>query len=126
MNVTDIFVDFASRPIDAAKGLPDLTAAQLNAHPGGQDNSIAWLLWHAGREVDMQLSQLNGSEQIWTTQGFKECFALDNGDSLGYGHSAEEARSIVVNPQELLVSYVTETLNALIVYAKSGIDWDEV
>ena len=103
MNATDIFVDFASRPIDAAKGLPDLTPAQLNAHPGGHDNSIAWLLWHAGREVDMQLSQLNG-----------------------YGQSAEEARSIVVNDQKLLVSYVAETLNALIAYAKSGIEWDEV
>ena len=126
MNVTDIFVDFASRPIDAAKGLPNLAPTQLNAHPGGHDNSIAWLLWHAGREVDMQLSQLNGSEQVWTTHGFKERFALDNGDSLGYGHSAEEARSIVVNDQELLVSYVIETLNALIAYAKSDVDWDEV
>ena len=126
MNATDIFVDFASRPIDAAKGLPNLAPTQLNAHPGGHDNSIAWLLWHAGREVDMQLSQLNGSEQVWTTHGFKERFALDNGDSLGYGHSAEEARSIVVNDQELLVSYVIETLNALIAYAKSDVDWDEV
>ncbi len=126
MDATEIFVDFASRPIDAVHNLPDLTPEQLNAHPGGHDNSIAWLLWHAGREVDMQLSQLNGSEQLWTAQGFKDRFALSHGDSLGYGHSSEEARSIVVNDQKLLVAYVTETLTSLIEYAKSGLDWDDV
>ncbi len=50
MTITELFADFAHRPIDAVTGLPDLTPEQLNAHPGSHPNSIAWLLWHIGRE----------------------------------------------------------------------------
>ncbi|KTR74037.1 aspartate/tyrosine/aromatic aminotransferase, partial [Rothia kristinae] len=50
MDAIDVLQDLAARPLQAAEGFAErLTAEKLNAHPGGQDNSIAWLLWHAAR-----------------------------------------------------------------------------
>ena len=90
MKAHDILRDAASRPgIEAAVALKGLSAEALNAHPGGHPNSIAWLLWHAGRQMDMQLSALNGQPQVWETQGFRERFNLGElGDTMGYGHTA--------------------------------------
>ena len=54
MNTHDILRDAASRPgIEAAVAVKGLSPEALNAHPGGHPNSIAWLLWHAGRQMDM-------------------------------------------------------------------------
>ena len=62
MKTHDILRDAASRPgIEAAVAVKGLSAEALNAHPGGHPNSIAWLLWHAGRQMDMQLSALGDS-----------------------------------------------------------------
>ena len=95
MNTHDILRDAASRPgIEAAVAVKGLSPEALNAHPGGHPNSIAWLLWHAGRQMDMQLSTLNGQPQVWETQGFRERFNLGElGDTMGYGHTAEQAHS---------------------------------
>ena len=77
MNTHDILRDAASRPgIEAAVAVKGLSPEALNAHPGGHPNSIAWLLWHAGRQMDMQLSALNGQPQVWEAQGFRERFNL--------------------------------------------------
>ena len=66
MKTHDILRDAASRPgIEAAVAVKGLSPEALNAHPGGHPNSIAWLLWHAGRQMDMQLSALNGQPQVW-------------------------------------------------------------
>lgn len=112
MNSTEILTDLAQRPIDAAKRLPTLTAEQLNAHPGDHPNSIAWLLWHSGREVDVQLSDLTGAEQVW--EKFRDRFALGElGDSVGLGHTAEQAERIKVEDQQLLVDHLEATLTAL-------------
>lgn len=85
MKTHDILRDAASRPgIEAAVAVKGLSAEALNAHPGGHPNSIAWLLWHAGRQMDMQLSALSGQPQVWETQGFRERFNLGElGDTMG-------------------------------------------
>ena len=112
MNSIEIFADLAHRPVEAAKGLPSLTADQLNAHPGGHPNSIAWLLWHSGREADAQLADLTGDEQHW--EKFRERFDLGEiGDSIGLGHTPEEAAKVRVDDQRLLIGYLDATLQAL-------------
>lgn len=112
MNSIEILTDLTQRPVDAAKRLPTLTAEQLNAHPGDHPNSIAWLLWHSGREADVQLSDLSGEEQVW--ERFRDRFALGElGDSLGLGHTAEQAATIRVEDQQLLVDYLEATLSSL-------------
>lgn len=121
MKTHDILRDAASRPgIEAAVAVKGLSAEALNAHPGGHPNSIAWLLWHAGRQMDMQLSALNGQPQVWEAQGFRERFNLGElGDTMGYGHTAEQARSIVVEDSALLVEYLVATGEALAAYAET-------
>ena len=115
MKTHDILRDAASRPgIEAAVAVKGLSAEALNAHPCGHPNSIAWLLWHAGRQMDMQLSALNGQPQVWEAQGFREL-----GDTIGYGHTPEQARSIVVADSALLVEYLVATGEALAAYAQT-------
>lgn len=118
MDAQEIFTALSRMPLSAAQNLPRLTAEQLNAHPGGHPNSIAWLLWHSGREVDAQLAQLTGQEELW--QNFAARFNLGElGAGMGYGHSAEQAASIKVRDQALLLEYLEATLSALGVYAIS-------
>lgn len=115
MDALDILRDLTSRPRAAAERLrPDLNPVTLNARPGGHDNSVAWLLWHSGREIDVQLADLTGEEQLWTARGFAERFDLgEAGDAVGYGHTSAEARRIVVEDADLLLEYVDATLAAL-------------
>lgn len=130
MNAVDILIDASARPRDAALALRGaLTPDVLNAHPGGHDNSIAWLLWHTAREIDVQVSALSGAEEVWSSQGFRERFGLGEvGDTLGYGHTGEQARAVVVQDRDLLLGYleaVTSTLQGYI-GTLSDADLDEI
>ncbi|WP_113903728.1 MULTISPECIES: mycothiol transferase [Brevibacterium] len=112
MDAVDLLADLAQRPIDAVAALPALTPEQLNAHPAGHPNSIAWLLWHTGREVDVQLADLTADPPRW--EEYRARFDLGEvGETIGYGHSAEQAGSIRVEDQDLLVDYLRATLTAL-------------
>lgn len=113
MDALTVLLDLAQRPVDALDGFWDrLEPARLNVHPDGHDNSPAWLLWHAGREIDAQLAHLDGHEETWTAEGFAARFALGPvGDDVGYGQSTDEARAIVVpetaEAKALLRDYLT-------------------
>src|SRR5699024_2630464 len=58
MTANAILSDLIQRPAQAAEALPALSPDHLNTRLGGHPNSIAWLLWHSGREIDAQLSDL--------------------------------------------------------------------
>ena len=130
MDARDVLCEAASRPATEAKALVDtLPAGVLNAHAGGHTNSIAWLLWHAGRQMDVQLAQLNGEPQVWHSQGFDSRFNLGElGDTEGYGHTAEQARAVVVEDAALLVEYLGAATAALSEYIAdlSEADLDDV
>lgn len=117
MNAIEILTDLAARPLETARALrPALTAERLNAHPH-HDNSIAWLLWHTGREIDIQVAPLAGATQVWLAQDFATRFGLGLGpEDIGYGHTPEQARAIVVNDADLLVEYVAATIASLTAY----------
>lgn len=115
MNSIDILTDLSQRPLHAAQALPDLSPEQLNDHLGGHPNSVAWLLWHSGREIDVQLSDLTGQQEQW--EDFRDRFALgEAGDGFGLGHTPEQASEIRVADQQLLVDYLAATLNAFTTY----------
>ena len=118
MDARDVLSEAASRPVTEAKALVNtLPEGALNAHAGGHTNSIAWLLWHAGRQMDVQLAQLNGEPQVWHSQGFNSRFNLGElGDTEGYGHTAEQARAVVVEDAALLVEYLGAATAALSEY----------
>ena len=130
MDARDVLREAASRPATEAKALVNtLPEGVLNAHAGGHTNSIAWLLWHAGRQMDVQLAQLNGESQVWRSQGFDARFNLGElGDTVGYGHTAEQARAVVVEDAALLAEYLGAATAALSEYIAglSEADLDDV
>ena len=130
MDARDVLSEAASRPATEAKALVNtLPEGALNAHAGGHTNSIAWLLWHAGRQMDAQLAQLNGEPQVWHGQRFDSRFNLGElGDTEGYGHTAEQARAVVVEDAALLVEYLGAATAALSKYIAglSEADLDDV
>ena len=130
MDARDVLREAASRPATEAKALVNtLPEGALNAHAGGHTNSIAWLLWHAGRQMDVQLAQLNGEPHVWHSQGFDARFNLGElGDTVGYGHTAEQARALVVEDAALLVEYLGAATAALSEYIAglSEADLDDV
>lgn len=114
----EILLDAAGRPVEAAHALRGrLDATVLNAHPGGHDNSIAWLLWHAGRELDVQLADLSGADQVWIGGGFRDRFDLGElGDQVGFGFTGDQARALVVSDPDLLLEYLDATTDAVRTY----------
>ena len=117
MDAIDILKDLADRPRQAAEALrPALTPELLNAHPH-HDNSVAWLLWHAARELDEQLADLSGEEAVWTAQGFDRRFGLGLGPhEMGYGHTPDEARAITAEDPELLLEHLGAVVEAQLAY----------
>ncbi|AQP43568.1 mycothiol transferase [Tessaracoccus flavus] len=130
MDALDILRDTASRPLESLRAIADrITPANLNLHPAGHDNSIAWLLWHTGREIDVQLAHLTGGDELWHAQGFRDRSGLGRaGDAIGYGHSPDEARAIAVDDASVLVDYVAGCVDALLAYLDtlSEADLDDV
>ena len=130
MDARDVLREAASRPATEAKALVStLPEGILNAHAGGHTNSIAWLLWHAGRQMDAQLAQLSSEPQVWHGQGFDSRFNLGElGETIGYGHTAEQARAVVVEDAALLAEYLGAAAAALSEYIAglSEADLDDV
>lgn len=123
MTANAILTDLIQRPAQAAEALPALSPDQLNTHLGGHPNSIAWLLWHSGREIDAQLSDLTGFPQQW--EDFRERFDLGEiGETFGLGHTPEQAAQIRVDDQRLLIDYLKAALNACAEYADTLTDAD--
>lgn len=119
MDGTEILIDLARRPQAAAEALRGrLTPELLNAHPH-HDNSIAWLIWHAAREIDEQLAHLSGGEPVWTAQEFAARFGLGVGShEHGYGHTSAEARAIVVHDRDLLFEHLHAVIEAQVTFLK--------
>ncbi|MGH2807455.1 MAG: mycothiol transferase [Actinomycetota bacterium] len=83
-----------------------LTPEQLSFRVSPEANSIAWLIWHLTRVQDDHVADAAGTEQLWTSGGWAERFALplDPGDT-GYGHSAAQVGSVAVRSGDLLTGY---------------------
>ena len=126
MSGITVLTNAATRPAEAAERLrPALSPEVLNAHLGGHDNSVAWLLWHIGRELDTQTADLAGTEQVWTRDGYAERTGLGSaGDALGLAHSAEEARAIRSDDGAALVDYIAAATDALLTYISTLTDDD--
>ncbi|GAA1676915.1 hypothetical protein GCM10010977_23420 [Citricoccus zhacaiensis] len=130
MNSIAVLQELARRPLDELDLVWDrIGPADVNAHPGGHPNSIAWLLWHSGREIDAQVAHLGGHEQLWTAQGWADRFGPDvPADKHGYGQSADTARAVVVQDKEVLRGYLAAVTEQSLDYlgTLSETDLDEV
>jgi len=99
--------------------LDQMDMEQANTMPTPIIKSVTWLIWHTARELDLQISELKGSDPMWTSQGWNTKFSLDlPDDTQDYIHTPEEAAKVKVNDRQLLVDY----LDAAVKLAKSYLE----
>lgn len=107
---------FAMEMLDRAQErfedtLDQMTTEEANQMPAPLIKSVIWLMWHTARELDMQLSDLNGTEFLWTSDGWSEKFALDlPDDTEDYRHTPEEAAKVVVADRQLVLDYLATSI----------------
>lgn len=87
-------------------------------------NSIAWLVWHLGRQQDAQVSSLAGQEQTWTAGGWSVRADLPfDDDEHGYGMDADDVARVRL-PADLLLGYVEAVHEATVAYLGTVSDED--
>jgi len=83
-----------------------LTAEELAYRPEPSANSIAWLIWHLTRVQDDHVSEVAGTEQAWTADGWMGRFGLPfDARATGWGHRADEVGKVTVASPDLLTGY---------------------
>lgn len=79
---------------------------EANTMPQPLLNSVMWLIWHAVREIDYQISDLNKSEPLWIGTGWNKKFSFDLPDNAqDWRYTLEEAEKVVVQEKRLLMDY---------------------
>lgn len=106
MEAKDLLLDAFGRIHETvAATLDGVDAHTLSRRPGGNGNSMAWLIWHLGRVEDAQLASAAGLAQVWTAQGFAARFGLPLPErDTGYGHTSAQVDAVTAAP-ELLAAY---------------------
>ncbi len=117
MTPADVFIDFFERVLEngvaVVGGLDD---DELAHRPGPEANSIAWLVWHAARVQDAQVSDVAGTKQVWLTQGWVDRFGLDlDPNDTGYGHTSEDVVKVRASG-DLLAEYLRAAHDATVDY----------
>lgn len=123
MDARDLLIDGIGRSREVCHlVLNGLDADAANQRPGGDHNSIGWLVWHLARQQDAQIARLAGGDQVWVRDGFVDRFALDvPPQSIGFGQTAEQAGKVVIRDLALLADYVDAATDATIAYVR-GLD----
>lgn len=108
MHITQLSIDTLARAQERfAETLAQMSVAQANTMPQPLIKSVSWLMWHTAREIDYQISHLNGSQPLWLAQGWKQKFALDlPDDTEDWRHTPQEAAKVQVGDVELLKGYL--------------------
>jgi uncharacterized damage-inducible protein DinB len=88
------------------EAVEDLSADQLAFRADSEANSIAWLVWHLTRVQDNHIAEPAEDDEIWTSQGWVDRFALRLHErDTGYGHDTDEVAAVRVSSGELLTGY---------------------
>ena len=99
--------------------LAQMSIAEANTVPEPLIKSVTWLIWHTAREIDLQISALADQEPLWLADWTKR-FALDlPDDTEDWRHTPEEAAKVIVNQKELLVDYLSASVELAVNYLQS-------
>lgn len=99
--------------------LGQMSIAEANTMPEPLIKSVTWLIWHTAREIDLQISALADQEPLWLADWTKR-FALDlPDDTEDWRHTPEEAAKVIVNQKELLVDYLSASVELAVNYLQS-------
>ncbi|HEX2894195.1 MAG TPA: DUF664 domain-containing protein [Marmoricola sp.] len=117
MDIGELLSDTLGRVRDQ---VPDVVAGldldQLAWRPDPGANSLAWLVWHLTRVEDDHIAEVAGTDQVWTSSGWYDRFALPFPPEVhGWGQSAEEVAQVRVG-SDLLAGYHAETAARAIAY----------
>jgi uncharacterized damage-inducible protein DinB len=83
-----------------------LSAEQLAYRIDAEANSIAWLVWHLTRVQDDHVSDVAGTGQAWTEQGWAQRIGLPFPvGATGYAHTADDVAAVQVESPGLLTGY---------------------
>ena len=100
---SDLLLDAFSRVRETVRSVLDDTPENRLADPPAEGaNTVAWLVWHLSRILDDHLARAFGREQVWTTDGWYDRFALPFGpEAHGYGHSEQDVLRVRVPAADL-------------------------
>lgn len=128
MNIADLLSDAARRPVESADAvLKDISEEALHAMPEDRCNSIAWLVWHAARQADVQLAELSGADEVWA-DGWAQRLGVDRGiGDFGFGDDADRVRALRTRAEPLR-DYLGAVCDAVVSYVGglSAEDLDEI
>jgi len=101
--LVDAFGRIRATVHEAVRGLtPEQVAVRVDADA----NSIAWLAWHLTRIQDDHIAAAADVEQVWTSAGWVERFALPfEPSATGYAHSSADVAAVTVESGDLLAGY---------------------
>ena len=87
--------------------LEGLDEGTLSRQPSEQCNSIAWLLWHMSRVLDMVVhSRTRDRPQLWITEGWHKKFGMsDDAEDRGVGWTAAQVSGWRPPPLEVQMDY---------------------
>ena len=130
MDTREILTDASRRPLyTAAVLLKGIGAKTLNAHPAPGANSISWLVWHAARQMDVQLAELTGRPTVWERDGWAQKLGVDRGpDDFGFGDGPEQVAALRIEDSAALEALLVACVEELVAYddTLSPEDLDEV
>ncbi|MQA00951.1 MAG: DUF664 domain-containing protein [Dehalococcoidia bacterium] len=87
--------------------LSELTDEELGYRPAPNANPIEWLGWHIARVEDRHVSDLLGTDQIWTAGGWAERFDMPaDPDDVGTRHTNEQRDAVHVPDVAALREYL--------------------
>jgi uncharacterized damage-inducible protein DinB len=107
MTTAELLADALSRVREVVHDVAEgLSPEQMAFRPGPAANSICWLIWHLTRVQDDHVSDVAGTEQVWTAGGWAERFGLPfQEDETGWGHSSDKVGRMRVQSADLLTGY---------------------
>ncbi len=96
MNTSELLLDAFGRIQEVLhETVEHLDEKLLARRPEDAGNSIAWLVWHLTRIQDDHVCAVAGTEQVWTSAGWADRFALPfDASATGYGHSTEDVAAV--------------------------------
>lgn len=121
MKITQLTIDMLKRGQERLEEtLGQMSVSEANTMPAPLIKSVTWLVWHTARELDFQISELNGSSPLWVSAGWSEKFALDlPDDTEDWRHTPEEAAKVVVTDKKLLLDYLIASVDFVTSYLKT-------
>lgn len=108
----------------ALEGLDDATLARQVTD---QCNSIAWLMYHMNRVVDIFVNtRLRSNNQLWIQDGWNQKFGMsdDSGEGSGSGWTAGQVAAWVPPSRDVLLGYYEAAKTSAREYLSSLTDAD--